>query len=67
MNCGLCGRPVFNNQPICDGCKKARNMKGKKVQRKFEREEKIKKAWGLAEDDTEDEEVDAQDVWVDDV
>ncbi|MFH0861019.1 MAG: hypothetical protein V1921_07445 [Candidatus Altiarchaeota archaeon] len=65
MNCGLCGRPVYDNQPICEGCRKSRNTKGKRVQKKFDREEKIKKAWGFSQKEEDEEEEDAQAAWVD--
>ena len=62
MNCGVCGKPIFDGGQICEGCRKAlvRN-KGREF-RRFERqskyEEKFKKL------DTDDEE-DATEVWID--
>jgi len=63
MNCGFCGRPVPIGQPICDGCRKARNRSGVKKQRRFEREEKLHKA---LTDQEESKEEDASSVWADD-
>jgi hypothetical protein len=60
MNCGFCGRPVPIGQPICEGCRKARNRSGARAQRRFDREDLVKKAV-FEETKTEDE--DASAVW----
>lgn len=54
-NCGLCGRPVYTGEPICDGCKKSRNRRARKENRKLNWKKK---------EILEDEEEDATTVWV---
>lgn len=58
MNCGICGRPVYTGGPICDGCKKSKNIRGKKEQKKLD--------WQEEKEKVREEDEDAQDVWVDD-
>lgn len=65
MNCGFCGRPVYDGQPICKGCTKSKSRAGSKIQRKYDREfvqkekdEKLNEQ-GWEEEDEED----AQDAW----
>jgi hypothetical protein len=64
MNCGFCGRIVPSGQPICDGCRKARNRSGVRKQRKFDRQDRIERA---IRGEEEVKEEDASAVWARDV
>jgi len=63
MNCGFCGRPVLNGQPICEGCRKSRNRSGLKKQRKFDREHMLKEKEQRVDEAFEEEEEDASATW----
>ncbi|MFH1721701.1 MAG: hypothetical protein ABH950_03740 [Candidatus Altiarchaeota archaeon] len=76
-NCGRCGKPLYGNEQICEGCQKALTRKTEKEQRRYEQKEKLDEKFKGSDrgrdkkDDffwVEDDEYgrDAQTVWVDD-
>ncbi|MFC2154338.1 hypothetical protein ACFLRC_02510 [Candidatus Altiarchaeota archaeon] len=76
-NCGRCGKPLYTDEQICEGCRKALSRKTAREHRRYEREEKLEEKFREPGRDVdkqndffwvEDDEYqyDARAVWVDD-
>ncbi|MBU0762613.1 MAG: hypothetical protein KKD39_06270 [Candidatus Altiarchaeota archaeon] len=65
VNCGRCGRPIYDNQPICSFCRKTISKEATKKTNRLnrQREEQIDMMTNMTSPGGEEEE-DATSVWV---